>query len=104
VSAFGLAGRYVTDRPIVDVVRELARAQSDQHIARVLNRLGYRTGADHTRTQSRVASLRSHRHIPAFDRNVDRPCRYSGALQRERRPSPFLGVYDFDDIDDPGAS
>jgi hypothetical protein len=32
--------RFVTDRAIVDVVRELARAQPDQHIARVLNRLG----------------------------------------------------------------
>lgn len=65
--------RYVTDRAIVDVVRELARAQPDQHIARVLNRLGYRTGADHAWTQSRVAGLRSHHHIPAFDRSVDRP-------------------------------
>ena len=65
--------RYVTDRAIVDVVRELARAQPDQHIARVLNRLGYRTGAGHAWTQSRVAGLRSHHHIPAFDRSVDRP-------------------------------
>jgi excisionase family DNA binding protein len=64
--------RYVTDRAIVDVVRELARAQPDQHIARVLNRLGYRTGAGHAWTQSRVAGLRSHHRIPAFDRRVDR--------------------------------
>jgi excisionase family DNA binding protein len=64
--------RYVTDRAIVDVVRELARAQPDQHIARILNRLGYRTGAGHAWTQSRVAGLRSHQHIPAFDRSVDR--------------------------------
>jgi excisionase family DNA binding protein len=65
--------RYVTDRAIVDVVRELARAQPDQHIARVLNRLGYRTGAGHAWTQSRVAGLRSHHQIPTFDRRVDRP-------------------------------
>jgi excisionase family DNA binding protein len=64
--------RYVTDRAIVNVVRELARAQPDQHIARVLNRLGYRTGAGHAWTQSRVAGLRSHHRIPAFDRRVDR--------------------------------
>jgi excisionase family DNA binding protein len=64
--------RYVTDRAIVDVVRELARAQPDQHIARVLNRLGYQTGAGHAWTQSRVTGLRSHHHIPAFDRRVDR--------------------------------
>jgi excisionase family DNA binding protein len=65
--------RYVTDRAIVDVVGELARAQPDQHIARVLNRLGYRTGAGHAWTQSRVAGLRSHHHIAIFDRSVDRP-------------------------------
>jgi excisionase family DNA binding protein len=53
-------------------VRELARAQPDQHIARVLNRLGYRTGAGHAWTQSRVSGLRSHHRIPAFDRRVDR--------------------------------
>jgi excisionase family DNA binding protein len=64
--------RYVTDRAVVDVVRELARAQPDQHIARVLNRLGYRTGADHAWTQSRVAGLRRHHQIPTFDRRVDR--------------------------------
>jgi DNA invertase Pin-like site-specific DNA recombinase len=64
--------RYVTDRAVVDVVRELARAQPDQHIARVLNRLGYRTGAGHAWTQSRVAGLRRHHQIPAFDRGVDR--------------------------------
>ena len=65
--------RYVTDRAVVDVVRELARAQPDRHIARVLNRLGYRTGAGHAWTQSRVAGLRSHHQIPVFDRSVDRP-------------------------------
>jgi excisionase family DNA binding protein len=64
--------RYVTDRAIVDVVRELARAQPDPHIARILNRLGYRTGAGHAWTQSRVSGLRSHHRIPAFDRRVDR--------------------------------
>jgi DNA invertase Pin-like site-specific DNA recombinase len=64
--------RYITTRAIVDVVRELARAQPDQHIARVLNRLGYRTGAGHAWTQSRVASLRRHHQIPTFDRRVDR--------------------------------
>jgi hypothetical protein len=47
--------RYATDRAVVDVGRELAHAQPDQHIARVLNRLGYRTGAGHAWTQSRVA-------------------------------------------------
>ena len=71
--------RYRTDRAIVDVVRELARTQPDQHIARVLNRLGYRTGAGHAWTQSRVAGLRSHHQIPAFDRSVDRPALFTMA-------------------------
>jgi hypothetical protein len=64
--------RRVTDRAIVDVVRDLARVQPDQHIARVLNRLGYRTGAGNTWTEPRVLSLRRYHQIPAFDRSVDR--------------------------------
>ena len=64
--------RRVTDRAIVDVVRDLARVQPDQHIARVLNRLGYRTGAGNTWTEPRVLSLRRYHEIPAFDRSVDR--------------------------------
>src|SRR5437016_4062684 len=65
--------RYVTDRAIVDVVRELARAQPDSQIARILNRLGYRTGAGNAWTQSRVTSLRSRYQISAFDPSADRP-------------------------------
>jgi hypothetical protein len=61
-----------TDRGVVDVVQALARSLPDAHIARVLNRLGYRTGADNTWTQARVASLRQHHEIPVFDRAVDR--------------------------------
>jgi excisionase family DNA binding protein len=64
--------RRVTDRAIVDVVRDLARVQPDQHIARVLNRLGYRTGAGNTWTEHRVLSLRRYQQIPAFDRTTDR--------------------------------
>lgn len=65
--------RYCTDRAIVDVVRDLARSLPDAGMARVLNRLGYRTGAGNTWTQSRVTALRSHHRIVAFDRAVDRP-------------------------------
>src|SRR5262245_4590455 len=50
--------RRSTDRAVVDVVRDLARAQSDGDIARVLNRLGYRTGAGNTWTALRILSLR----------------------------------------------
>jgi excisionase family DNA binding protein len=64
--------RRCTDREVVGVVRDLARTLPDAHIARVLNRLGYRSGAGNTWTQYRVTSLRSHHHIPVFDRAIDR--------------------------------
>jgi excisionase family DNA binding protein len=65
--------RYCTDRAIIDVVRDLARSMPDAGIARVLNLLGYRTGAGNTWTQHRVLSLRRHHRISAFDRAADRP-------------------------------
>ncbi len=58
--------RHCTDRAIVDVVRDLARRQPDGQIARVLNRLGYRTGAGNSWTQTRVASLRDRHEIPVY--------------------------------------
>lgn len=64
--------RYVTDRAVVDVVRDLARVQPDGQIARVLNRLGYQTGAGNAWTQYRVLSLRRSYRIPAFDPSRDR--------------------------------
>jgi excisionase family DNA binding protein len=64
--------RRSTDREVVTVVRDLARTLPDPQIARVLNRLGYRTGAGNTWTQHRVTSLRSYHQAPAFDRAVDR--------------------------------
>lgn len=60
-----------TSREVVDVVRDLARCLPDGQIARVLNRLGYRTGADNSWTQSRVVSLRSHHKISVFDPEID---------------------------------
>jgi DNA invertase Pin-like site-specific DNA recombinase len=60
--------RYCTDREIIDVVRELARSLADGAIARILNRLGYRTGHDNSWTAPRVASLRNGHQIPVFDR------------------------------------
>ncbi len=64
--------RRCTDRAIVEVVRDLARSLPDAQIARVLNRLGYRTGAGNTWTQMRVTGLRTHHRIPVFDRAADR--------------------------------
>ncbi len=59
--------RRSTERLLVDVVRDIARVLPDGQIARVLNRLGYRTGAGNTWTQSRVASARHSHQIPPFD-------------------------------------
>ena len=58
--------RRCTDRAVVDVVRELARRVPDAQIARLLNRLGYRTGAGNTWTQQRVVSLRHAHDIPVY--------------------------------------
>jgi len=63
--------RRCTDAAVVDVVRELARVQPDGQIARVLNRLGYRTGADNAWAAGRVQTLRSYHRIAAFDPAVD---------------------------------
>lgn len=59
-----------TDRKVVELVSELAKVCDDTNIASLLNRLGYRTGADNTWTESRVRSLRNQRGIPAFDPQV----------------------------------
>ncbi len=58
--------RRCTDRGVVDVVRDLARRVPDAQIARILNRLGYRTGADNSWTQQRVVSLRHAHDIPVY--------------------------------------
>lgn len=63
--------RRSTDRAVIDVVRDLARRTPDGQIARVLNRLGYRTGAGNTWTQTRVISLRSDHGIPVFTPETD---------------------------------
>ena len=62
--------RYTTDRAVVEVVRDLARTLPDAQIARVLNRLGYRTGAG-TWVQTRVNSLRSRNAIAVFNPERD---------------------------------
>ncbi|MGH3529805.1 MAG: recombinase family protein, partial [Pseudonocardiaceae bacterium] len=55
-----------TDRAVIDVVRELAHRLPDAQIARVLNRLGYRTGVGNTWVQARVAGLRQTHGIASF--------------------------------------
>jgi DNA invertase Pin-like site-specific DNA recombinase len=58
----------ITDRDIVELVRELVQVSSDASIASILNRLGYRTGAGNTWTESRVVSLRREREIPGHQK------------------------------------
>lgn len=53
-----------TDRKVVDLVCELAKVCEDFEIARILNRLGYRTGPGNSWTEVRVRALRSYREIP----------------------------------------
>jgi hypothetical protein len=62
--------RYCTDRTVIEVVRDLARALPDGEIARILNRLGYRTGQQNSWTAARVASLRYGHQIPVGDRTA----------------------------------
>jgi excisionase family DNA binding protein len=63
--------RRCTSREVVEVVRELTRCLPDARIARVLNLLGYRTGAGNTWTEHRVTSLRNHHGIAVFSRERD---------------------------------
>ena len=46
--------RYTTDRKVVEIVRELAAMVPDGQIARILNRLGLRTGRNNSWTAGRV--------------------------------------------------
>jgi DNA invertase Pin-like site-specific DNA recombinase len=61
--------RYRTSHDLIEAIRGLAQCLPDGQIARVLNRLGYRTGHGNTWTQSRVTSLRSAHQIPVFTRS-----------------------------------
>jgi len=56
--------RNTTNRDVLDLVRGLAKVCEDFEIARILDRLGHRTGRGNSWTESRVRSLRDHREIP----------------------------------------
>jgi DNA invertase Pin-like site-specific DNA recombinase len=58
--------RYCTDNQIVDVIRELSKTECDDDIARILNRLGYKTARGYSWTQDRVDSVRNHHGIPVY--------------------------------------
>jgi DNA invertase Pin-like site-specific DNA recombinase len=65
--------RYSADKEVIELVRELARLSPDKDIARILNRLGYKTGKGNSFTQSRVTSLRNHHGIPCYQENGTDP-------------------------------
>ena len=58
---------------VVDLVRELARVCNDYAIVSILNRLGYKTGAGNTWTESRVQHLRHTNQIPCCPPADERP-------------------------------
>ncbi|MFH1572393.1 MAG: recombinase family protein [Acidobacteriota bacterium] len=56
-----------TDKDTVQLVRELAEVMPDKDIVRMLNRLGRKTGRGNAWIESRVAALRYHNGIAAYD-------------------------------------
>jgi hypothetical protein len=58
---------------VLDVVRDLARSLPDHEIARVLNRLGHRTGTGNSWTRGRVPGFRNHHGVPVFQPSPDGP-------------------------------
>ncbi len=61
------------DVAVIDLVRELARVCNDYTVVSILNRLGYKTGAGNTWTESRVQHLRHTNQIPACPPADERP-------------------------------
>ena len=60
-------GGRVTGADAIEVVRRMAGQWPDKEIAATLNRLGLKTGAGNTWTESRVYSVRSKHELPAYD-------------------------------------
>jgi len=80
--------RRVTDQDTIDLVRELAKVCADFEIARILNRLGRRTGAENPWTEPRVRSLRSHRKIDPCPPRAERTWCTMAEAAEELRLSP----------------
>ena len=72
--------RFTTDRKVVEIVRELAAMVPDGQIARILNRLGLKTGRDNSWTAGRVNSLRNYHGIPVHDPAT---CKQEGLLTQQ---------------------
>ena len=58
--------RFCTDKEVVELVRELATVVPDRDIARILNRLGKKTGKGLSWKQARICTLRNYHRIPVF--------------------------------------
>ena len=58
--------RYITDSDIVDIVRALARIETDPRIASILNRNDRRTAHGQPWTAKHVCSLRNHHSIAVY--------------------------------------
>jgi excisionase family DNA binding protein len=65
-NAPGRHGRC-TSMEAIEVIRQMAGKFSDQQITATLNRLGLRTGAGHSWTETRVKSARHHHRLPVCD-------------------------------------
>jgi hypothetical protein len=61
-----------TDKDVVELVRELAKAWPDSYIAGVLNRCGYHTGPGNVWNETRVKNLRLYNNIPVFAKGCER--------------------------------
>jgi hypothetical protein len=61
--------RRCTSLEAIAVIRQMAAEFTDEQIATTLNRLGLRTGAENTWSESRVSWARQHHKLPAFDPN-----------------------------------
>ncbi len=72
--------RYVTDDEIVEVVRKLARVESDARIASILNRNRRRTAHGQSWTAKRICSLRNNHAIPVYSEG-----------ERQARDEMFVG-------------
>jgi len=62
-----------TDKDVIGLVRELAKAWPDAYIAGVLNRLGHHTGPGNGWNETRVKNLRLYHKIPVFAKDSERP-------------------------------
>jgi hypothetical protein len=79
-----------TDTAVADLIRELAMVFDDYAIAAILNRLGYRTGADYTWTASRVDRVREDLGVPKCMRKENRPWLTMIQAAAELKVSPMV--------------